>query len=337
MIRKNPENVLVTGGGGFLGKAIIRLLLKRGDHVTSFSRKHHKNIASLKVEQVLGDLKDYEKVKAACKGMDIVFHAAAKPGVWGAYKDYFETNVKGTENIISSCISNKVQRLVYTGSPSVVFDGGDMEGIDESAPYPEKLQTPYQKTKAIAEQKVVKVSNKIRTITLRPHLIWGPGDNHLVPRIIARANRMFIVGKGKNLVDTVYVDNAATAHILAADRLAEKKDLSGKIYFISQDEPVCLWDIINEILKAAGLAPVTRSVSHKTAWIAGALLELVYKAFRIRGEPQMTRFVADELATAHWFDISAAKKDLGYFPEISTKEGLERLKEWLHNFRFEKL
>jgi len=332
MTNRKPQNVLVTGGGGFLGNAIVRLLAERGDHVRSLSRGFYPELASLNVEQFQGDISDYPAVDQACEGINLVFHVAAKAGVWGDYFEYYQTNCIGTENVITACRKHSVPQLIYTSSPSVIFAGTDLEGVDESAPYPDHFHTPYQKTKAFAERLVVAAANKdLLTIILRPHLIWGPNDNHLVPRIIARANRLSIVGKGKNLVDTIYIDNAAYAHILAADKLKENHNLSGKVYFISQGKPVVLWDMINDILKAAGHDPVKRSIPHKTAWVAGAILEFIYTVFRLKGEPPMTRFVADELATSHWFDISAAKKDLGYVPKVSTEEGLGRLQDWLQN------
>jgi nucleoside-diphosphate-sugar epimerase len=327
---KKPTKVLVTGGGGFLGGAIVRLLQKRGDDVRSFSRSVYAELETLGVEQIQGDISDQHAVEQAVKGMDLVFHVAAKPGIWGDYSEYYQINVTGTGNVISACFKHRVARLVYTSSPSVVFNGTDMEGVDVSAPYPARVHTHYPKTKALAEQLVVDAAGKgLLTIILRPHLIWGPRDNHLVPRIIKRAKRLVRVGNGRNLVDTIFIDNAAEAHVAAADRLEINPGLSGKIYFISQDEPIPAWDIINGILKAAGLEPVRRSIPHKMAWLIGALLECVYKIFNLKGEPQMTRFLADELAKAHWFDISAAKKDLGYAPRVSTAEGLRRLQHWL--------
>ncbi len=329
---KSLHKVLVTGGGGFLGGAIVKQLVDRGKDVRSFSRNFYPELAQLGVEQIQGDIVDKTAVEQACKGVELVFHVAAKPGVWGNYADYYPTNVMGTQHVIDACKKYGVLRLVFTSSPSVVFDGTDMEGVDESVPYPEKFHAHYPKTKAIAEQLVIKAAGKdLMTITLRPHLIWGPKDNHLVPRIIERAGRLIRVGSGKNRVDTIYIDNAAEAHVLAADRLKENPGLSGKVYFISQDDPVPLWDLVNDILKTAGLPPVKRAIPRKTAWLMGALFEFVYKMFRIRGEPQMTRFLADELATAHWFDIRAARKDLGYAPTISIKEGLSRLEQWLQN------
>lgn len=327
------HKVLVTGGGGFLGGAIVRQLVERGDRVTSFSRRFYPELTSYGVEQIRGDISDKTAVELACKGMDLVFHVAAKPGVWGDYSDYYRTNVIGTQNVIAACKRHGVPRLVYTSSPSVVFNGKDMEGVNESVRYPDKFHTHYPKTKAIGEQSVIAAANaaELKTIILRPHLIWGPRDNHLVPRIIERANRLVKVGNGKNLVDTIYIDNAADAHILAADALGKNPELSGKVYFISQNAPVPLWDMVDDILKAAGLAPVQKSVPRRMAWLIGALLEFIYKTFNISGEPQMTRFLADELSTSHWFDISAAKKDLGYVPKISIEEGLSRLENWLQN------
>ena len=327
---KSSDQVLVTGGGGFLGSAIVRQLMENGHRVKSFSRRFYPELAAMGVEQIQGDISDKIAVDRACREVDLVFHVAAKPGVWGDYITYYRTNVIGTRNVIAACKQHNVSRLVYTSSPSVVFDGADMEGVDESVPYPEKYHAHYPKTKAMAEQFVIAAAEQgLKTIVLRPHLIWGPLDNHLVPRIIERANRLVRVGNGRNLVDTIYIDNAADAHIQAADRLKQNQHLSGRVYIISQDAPVLLWEMVDNILKTAGLAPVRRSISRNTAWMIGAALEFFYKSFKISGEPRMTRFLADELSTAHWFDISAAKKDLGYAPEISMEEGLLRLEKWL--------
>ncbi len=333
MSLKSAQRVLVTGGGGFLGGAIVKKMIKRGCYVRTFSRNYYQELEDYGVDQVQGVLCCREEVEKACQGIEVVFHVAARTGVWGSYKDYYSTNYTGTRNIIQACRNNKVDSLIYTSSPSVIFNGSDMEGVDESIPYPAKYHAFYPATKALAEQAVIEASKYgLKTISLRPHLIWGPGDTNLVPRIIKRAASLVRVGNGKNLVDTIYIDNAADAHILAADRLKEDSSLSGRVYFISQDEPVYLWDMIDNILQAASLNPVKKSISKNMAWAIGAVLETCYKIFKIKQEPRMTRFVAHELATAHWFNISAAKKDLGFRPKISTREGLARLGEWLKKY-----
>lgn len=326
---KNKQ-VLVTGGGGFLGKAIVRKLVAQDAAVTSFSRHFYPELEKMGVCQVQGDLVNPDDLFPAVEGHDIVFHVAAKPGIWGPYDTYYQVNVVGTRNVLDACFHHRVDRLIYTSSPSVVFDGSDMEGVDESVPYPETFHAPYPETKALAEQAVRKAGLKgLKTICLRPHLIWGPEDNHLVPGILSRADKLRIVGRSDDRVDTIYVDNAADAHILAARKLAENPELSGNVYFISQDEPVSKWEMANGFLAAAGLPPIDGRISEKGAVLAATLLEFFYKLFGIEKEPPLTVFAARELATSHWFDISRAKKDLGYVPQISIKEGLIRLQHWL--------
>ena len=322
----------MTGGGGFLGRALVRLLLERGETVRSFSRTMHPELSAWGVAQFQGDLSDAEAVMDACSGVEAVFHAAAKAGVWGPAGQFHAVNVIGTRNVIAACRRQKVARLIYTSSPSVVFHGGDMAGADESTPYPSRYSAVYPRTKALAEQAVLQAARQgLPAVVLRPHLIWGPGDPHLVPRIISRARRLRRVGSGRNLVDTIYIDNAAAAHVLAESRLRDDPALTGRIYFISQDAPMPLWEMIDSILGCAGLPPVRRRIAPWLAWTIGALCEAAYSALRVEAEPPMTRFVARELATAHWFDIGAAKRDLGYVPEVTTAEGLARLTEWLKN------
>ena len=324
---------LVTGGGGFLGFAVVQRLRSRGDDVRSFSRSHYPSLAALGVEQAAGDLADAGAVAAAVRGCDIVYHVAAKAGVWGPYQDYYSANVVGTENVIVACRTEGVRKLVYTSSPSVVFDGKPMEGVDESVHYPPAKQylTSYPLTKSLAEQAVLKANGPdLATVALRPHLIWGPGDPHLIPRLLARARagQLRIVGSGQNKVDAVYVDNAADAHLLAGDRLDPESAAAGKAYFITNGEPINLWVFINRILGAAGLQPVTRRVPARMAYFAGMVLEWQHRLLRKSGEPRMTRFVAQELAHSHWFDIAAARRDLGYEPKVSIDEGLKRMAEW---------
>ncbi len=328
--------ILVTGGGGFLGQAIVNLSLQQGATISSFSRNLYPRLTALGVEQSVGDLSDLSAVIKAVDGCDLVYHVAAKAGVWGSYADFYQPNVIGTKNIIQACRKCNVNRLVYTSSPSVVFDGSDMENIDESIPYPDHYLSWYPQTKAEAEQIVLAANDaSLATVALRPHLIWGPEDNHLVPRILARgrAGALRRIGDRPCLVDTVYIDNAAKAHVQAAEKLSPGSVVSGKAYFISNDEPVPLWEIINRILAAGGLPAVKKSISPQLAFFVGSLLETLYRTCKLSGEPKMTRFVAKEMSTAHWFDLSAAKADFGYHPDVSIDEGLKRLQDWLQQGR----
>ena len=327
----SPENVLVTGGGGFLGRAIVRRLVKRGDRVRSLNRQFYPELKTLGVDQIQGDISDASIVDKSCRNRDVVYHVAAKPPPWGAYDEYYHCNVVGTRNVIRACRSQYVQRLVHTSTPSVIFNGRHLEGVDESMPYPSRYISHYAATKADAEKEVVNAaSESLKTIVLRPHEIWGPEDPHFLPRLIKRAGHLKRIGNGRNRVDTIYIDNAADAHLLAADGLSVRPGLSGKIYFITQDEPIEAWEMINALLHAAGLPPVKGTIPFRLAWLIGAALEFLYKTFHIDGEPKMTRFLAEALATSHWFDISAAKRDLGYTPGVSTAEGLRRLALWLN-------
>ncbi|SIO57127.1 Nucleoside-diphosphate-sugar epimerase [Singulisphaera sp. GP187] len=323
-------NALVTGGGGFLGHAIVRSLRARGDTVRSLARGDYPELRALGAEPIRGDVADPDAVLRAVDGCDVVFHVAAKAGIWGPYDEYHRCNVEGTRNVLAACRAHGVRKLVHTSSPSVVFDGRDMEGVNESVPYASHFDSPYPATKAEAERLVLAADGaELATTALRPHLIWGPGDNHLIPRLIARARagRLRRIGRKDHLVDTIYIDNAAEAHLLAADHLGPDSPNHGKAYFLSQGEPWPLWSVINGILAAAGVPPVTRSVPRGAALLAGTLLEQGYRTLGLSAEPPMTRFLAHQLSTAHWFDITAARRDFGYHPTVSIDEGLRRLEK----------
>ncbi len=329
----SKRTVLVTGGGGFLGSAIVRLLISRGETVRSLSRGRYPELERMGVEHICADLADLQAVRRACQGVEAVFHVAAKFGTWGRYEAYYQANTQATLNLLSVCREVGVSRLIYTSSPSVVFDGRDMRGVDESAPYPARFEGPYAQTKALGEQAVLQAAREgLPAIALRPHLIWGPGGVHLIDRIISRAKRLRIVGDGTNKVDTIYVDNAAWAHILAEDGLNRNPALSGRTYFVSQDQPMAFAQMLNDILAAGGLPPITRKVSPTLARLAALFCEGIYKTLGIESEPPITRFQVDAMATDHWFDISAIKRDLGYKPVVSTEEGLKRLALWLRDY-----
>ena len=325
---------LVTGGGGFLGGAIVRRLVAEGHQVRALQRGTYPELEQLGVETVRGDIGDAKVVDHSVEGCDTVFHVAAKVQMWGPYADFHAVNVVGTDNVIAAMARHEVPRLIYTSTPSVVHRGESIEGADESLGYPDEFESPYPKSKARAEASVLSANSpSLATVAIRPHLIWGPGDTNLVPQIVARAQagKLRFVGDGLNLVDTVYVDNAVDAHLLAAHALGPKAACAGRAYFISNGDPRPIRDIVNGIIGAAGLPPEQRTVPLSVAIAGGRAMEIAHRFLRLRGEPAMTPFIARNLATAHWYDISAARRDLGYEPRISIDEGLNRLTEWFRS------
>jgi len=307
----------------------VERLLSQGRAVAVAGRTPAPDLAARGVRFIRAPLEDCDAVRAACAGIDMVFHAAARVGVWGRHSDFFKANVLGTRAVVEGCRRHGVRRLVYTSTPSVVYNGRGLAGADESLPLTTRCPSPYPLTKAAAEAEVLAAhSPGLGTVALRPHLIWGPGDPHLVPRILARARagRLRIVGEGRNRVDMVHVENAADAHIAAEAALcAPGAPAGGRAYFITDGQPVGLWDWINELLAALGEPPVTRRMPLGAAWALGAACEAAWRVLPLRGEPPMTRFIAAELARDHWFDISAARRELGYAPRMGMAQGMAEL------------
>lgn len=323
--------VLVTGGGGFLGQALCRGLVERGYEVVSYNRGLYPALDALGVAQVQGDLADREAVIAAARGCEAVFHNAAKAGAWGSYDSYHQANVIGTDNVLAACRSHGIGRLVYTSTPSVTHRATHPVegGTAETVPYGEGFKAPYATTKAIAEKAVLAANApSLATVALRPRLIWGVGDNQLLPRLVARAKagRLRFVGDGHNKVDTTYIDNAAQAHFDAFDHLAPGAACAGRAYFISNGEPKTMRETLNSLLAAVGAPQVDKSLPFGAAYAIGAVCEGLWRALPLKGEPPMTRFLAEQLATSHWYDMAPATRDFGYVPRVSFHEGLSRLK-----------
>lgn len=323
--------ILVTGGGGFLGTYIIRELLKNSSYiVTNFSRHTYSHLEDIGVPTIKGDLRKKEDVeRALSQGFDAIFHVAAIAGVWGKYEEYYGINYLGTKNLLEVAKEKNVARFVYTSTPSVVFNKDDLLGVGEEQAYASEFLNAYSETKTMAEKLVLEMNNgeSFMTCAIRPHLIWGPGDPHLFPRVIQKGKegKLRIVGDGENLVDIVFVENAALAHVQAFEHLKPHSPVCGQAYFVGQERPVKLWDFINQVLSFVQVEPVIRSIDVTTAYRLGWFLEKVFKALGInKPEPPMTRFVALNLGKSHYFSHAKAKKDFGYSPRVSIEEGLKR-------------
>jgi len=324
--------VLVTGGSGYLGSAVVKALVERGYQVSCLQRGKYPHLNQLGIDIHQGDIAEAGIVSNASKDCEMIIHIAGLTGIWGPYSHYYHTNVTGTKQVIEACLHNGIRKLVYTSSPSVIFDGSDEENVNESMSYPQHYFNHYQRTKSEAEKMVLAANSKsLATVALRPHLIWGPDDPHLIARIIDRAKtgRLRLVKGILNRVDTTYIDNAVDAHLLAADHIDIGSSCAGKVYFITNGEPIPMSDLINRILKAAGMSSISKTAPASILYLIGQLSELIYRLLNINSEPLMTRFVAKQLSCAHWYDISAARQDLGYEPRVSIDEGMERLRRSL--------
>jgi nucleoside-diphosphate-sugar epimerase len=330
--------ILVTGGGGFLGGAICRQLVAAGHAVRALNRNRHAVLDEVKVEQHTGDIASLDNVLEASGGVDAIVHCAGKVAAWGALEEFYETNVRGTDNVLAACELNKIRKLVLTSSSSVVQVDADQDGITESAPYAQPFLNAYAQTKAMAEQRVLAANSaQLATVALRPQIVWGPDDPTFLPRVLAqaRAGRLRFIGKTPKKLDTTYIDNAAEAHLLALDKLDVGSAVAGKAYFISQGEPVYNEDLINSWLNAGGFPPETKRLPLGVAQFLASAFESVYGLLRIAREPPLTRFTVDLLSSALWFDISAARRDLGYAPRVSFAEGMARVAQHLTRERMQ--
>ena len=338
--------VFITGASGFIGGQIAERLISEGRRVRVLARRPLPELEKLGTEVLMGDLESPGALYKGCEGATTVFHVAGRVGVWGPTGDFYRVNVEGTRNVIAACHTAGVKRLIYTSSPSVIYNGSDFAGVDESMPLCTVAPCAYPPSKAAAEKLVSDAhSDDLATVSLRPHLVWGLGDRNIVPRILAAAARgkLKIVGSGQNKVDITHIANVVDAHLLAEQALktghliSDKSDLplvgstgpGGKAYFITNGEPVVLWDWVNQLLRGLGRPELTKRVSLTTAYRIGGIMETLWRVLPLSGEPPMTRFVAKELATDHWFSIAAARRDLGYNPRVTMAAGTVELIEHL--------
>ena len=324
--------ILITGGTGFLGLNIAQLLLDQGiENLLLLSTSIKKNIP---FKQVACDIRDSQQLEKIFHEYPIesIIHTAAKAGVWGSLEEYMSINFQATENLLNLARKFKVPRFIYTSTPSVVFGKDSIIQGDESLNYPDAYLTHYAASKAKAEKLVLKTHSKnLQTTALRPHLIWGNRDRHLVPRIIERykKGKLKQVGRGENLVDIIHVKNAAYAHYLVLKKMREDKGFGGKAYFIGQSEPVNLWSFVKKILALRFDNISLKVIPQGACYTIGTILEFIYKLFKIKSEPLMTRFVALQLSKDHYFSHESAKRDFGYKEIISTEDGLKNLREFV--------
>lgn len=329
------SRVLVTGGGGFLGRALCRKLLQAGIEVNSYSRRFYPELADIGVRQFQGDLTDIQSLQQACSDCQLVFHLAAKAGVWGERQDFLATNLDGTANVIAACQQGGINYLVYTSSPAVIFAGEDASGVDERAPYAETYLNDYAESKARAEKMLLRAQgapiaggSRLNVVALRPQMIWGPGDRHLYPRILSRRQYCVLqmVGSREPMVDSIYIDNAVFGHLLAAETLLNRPvQVAGKVYFLSDDEPMPMAELLKRLQACTGREPVIRRLNARLLYLLGGLFETLYTKLGLSATPPMTRYIAKQLTCCHYCDISAAKQDLDYRPLVSVNEGLRRL------------
>ena len=327
--------IVITGGRGFVGEALTKKFINSEHTIHTIGRSSHftKSDLPANCQHHCCDLANDPIPEDIFRGADLIFHIAAKAGVWGKYTDFYSSNVTATRNILSACKKYRINKLIYTSTPSVVFSGQPIVNGSESLPYGNSGLSAYAETKAIAEREILEAneSQKLQTIALRPHLIWGEGDPHLLPRVINRhkKGRLCIVGEGRNTVDLTHVDNVVHAHICAMESMVNNTSLGGKAYFIGQDEPVNLWDWLNKIFMMLDLPGLTKKIPYRKAYLLGFSLEKIWGILRLGGEPPMTRFVANQLAHDHWFSIQSAKKDLGYEPIRDMSDSLNKSLVWL--------
>jgi nucleoside-diphosphate-sugar epimerase len=332
--------VLVTGGGGFLGRSVVETCLARGHAVSALGRGAYPDLEALGVRCFQADLSDAAAVSSAVAGHDAVVHAAAKTGIVGKRADFWSANVDGTRHVLAACRQHGVERLVHTGSPSTTFDGRDHVRVATDLPHARRFLAPYPESKAASERLVLEANRKgLATCVLRPHLIIGPRDPHLTPRLVRRGRKreLVIVGDGTNEVSLTWVDDGAAAHVAALEALEPGARHAGKAYFIAQREPVKLWDWINGLFARLGIVPVTRHVPLRTAYAVGWGLELLWRVLPLPGEPELTRFLALELARSHSYDPAPAERDFGWRPALPMAEATERLLAYMRELAREPL
>ena len=325
--------VLLTGASSLMGVGVAEALLRRGDAVVAFQRSAGAALPP-EVEQALGDVRDADAVQRAAAGCDAVIHLAARVGVVGERHEYESINVGGTGNVVDAVRRHGIERLVHVSSPSVAHGGEPIVGGAADPAIDDHGAAWYPATKAVAERIALGAASMDRgVVAVRPHLVWGPGDTQLVGRIVerARAGRLALVGGGRALVDTTYAANAVLALVAALDAVRPGARCSGRPYVIANAEPRPIREILEGICTAAGAPFAPRDVPLAAARRLGSAIERLWPVTGRADEPPLTRFLADQLGTAHWFDPRPARDDLGWTPTVTIDEGMAALAAWFRD------
>lgn len=331
--------IAVTGASSLIGSAVVDVLERRGDQVVAFQRGRtpppercgRSEASAAPSVTRLGDVRDHAAVDAAFAGCEVVIHLAARVGVVGPRSEYASVNVDGTRNVLAAARRNGARGVVHVSSPSVAHDGQPIVGGGADAPITDHGGAWYPETKAIAERLALDASDATcAVVAIRPHLVWGPGDTQLVGRIVDRARngRLALVGGGRALVDTTYVENAATALVAAADAVASGRRCAGRAYVVSNGEPRPIRELVEAFCVAAGVRFAPRDVPLPVARRIGSLVDTVWPRLDRDDDPPITRFLADQLGTAHWFDQRLVREDLGWTPTVTIDQGLLALGDW---------
>lgn len=316
--------VLMTGGRGLLGMATAKALNQSGHEVVLFQRGR----AEIDLPQIQGDIQDLDAVKQAIQGCDGVVHMAARVSTVGTWREFESVNVGGTKHVLRAATAAGVERCVYVSSPSAAHVGEALIGSSATPASPEGARSFYSRSKAMAELEVLQQVD-LATVAVRPHLVWGPGDTQLIGRIVerARSGRLVLINRGAALIDTTYVDNAADAIVAALQRVTDAQ-VRGKAFVVSNGEPRTVAELFTRIAWAAGVAPPTRSIPGVLARTGGTAVEAFWRVSKRNDEPPMSRFLAEQLSTAHWFAQEDTQAALVWAPRVSLEEGFTRLKTW---------
>jgi nucleoside-diphosphate-sugar epimerase len=318
--------VLVTGASGLLGGAVATQIARAGHTVRTFQRRPS-GLAGVVdgVEDFLGSVTDVPAVIASLDGIDAIVHLAAKVSLTGDPAEFDAVNIGGTRILLAAAREAAVARFVFVSSPSVAHSGSSIVGDDALPATPEAARGDYARTKAEAELVALAAdSDDLRVVVVRPHLVWGPGDTQLVERIVdrARSHRLPLLGHGAALIDSIYVDNASSGIAAALERVDA---VHGNSYVLTNGEPRPVAELIAGMCTAAGVHTPNWRVPAALARAAGSLVEVFWRIKPGADEPPMTRFLAEQLSTAHWFDQRRTREDLQWVPAVSLDEGFRRL------------